>query len=168
MNIKELIPWGHEKKDVSKSESGHPFFALQNEMNRMFDNFSKSVFDFSPVSKGMKFPTDLTPKVDVVEYENEFKVTAELPGMEEIDIDVSFSNEVLVIKGEKKEEKEEKKEDYCLTERSYGSFQRAIPLTSGIDRDKIDAKFKNGVLKVVLPKTEEAQKESKKIKINGG
>ena len=167
MNIKELIPWGHEKKDVSKPANGHPFFALQNEMNRMFDNFSKSVFDFSPMSGG-RFPTDPTPKVDVVESEKEFKVTAELPGMEEKDIDVSFSGDALVIKGEKKEEKEEKKEDYCMTERSYGSFQRAIPVSSGVDRDKIDAQFKKGVLKVVLPKTEEAQKEGKKIKINGG
>jgi HSP20 family protein len=169
MKLKELIPWSREKEQaMSMWDNGYPFLSLQKEMNRVFDDFSKSGFDHWPMSREMKFSRDLTPKIDIVENGEAFKVTAELPGMEEKDIDVSFSNDMLVIKGEKKEEKDEKNEDYCLTERSYGSFQRAIPISAGVDRDKVDAKFKNGVLKITLPKTEEAQKENKKIDVKKG
>jgi HSP20 family protein len=167
MDIKDLIPWSHDKdSSLFKSASNHPIFALQKEMNQMFDNFSKSFFDFSPMSREMGLTKAITPKIDMVETEKEIKVTAELPGMEEKDIEVNFSRDTLVIKGEKKAEKEEKEKDYYLMERSYGSFQRAIPVSSGIDGDKVEAKFKNGVLTVTLPKTKEAQKEMKKIKIN--
>jgi len=166
MNLKELIPWNREKENgVFKSNSDHPLVALQNEMNRMFDSFSKSVFDFPSLNREMGFTKSLTPKIDVVETEKEVKVTVELPGMEEKDIDVSFSRDMLVIKGEKKAEKEEKKEDYYFMERSYGSFHRSIPVSAGVDRDKVEASFKNGVLKVTMPKTEEAQKETKNIEI---
>ncbi len=169
MNIKELIPWNREKENgVFKSDSDHPFVSLQKEMNRMFDSFSKSVFDFPAMHKELEFSKSITPKIDVVESDSEVKVTVELPGMEEKDISVNFSGDMLVIKGEKKLEKEEKKEDYCFMERSYGSFHRAIPLSAGVDKDKVDAKLKNGVLKVTLPKTEQAQRETKKIKINSG
>jgi HSP20 family protein len=166
MNIKELIPWNREKDNgVLKSDFNHPFAALQREMNQVFDNFSKSFFDFSPLSREMDLHKSITPKIDVVETDKEIRVTAELPGMEEKDIEVNFSRDTLIIKGEKKAEKEDKKEDYYVMERSYGSFQRAIPISAGVDRDKVDANFKNGVLKVTLPKTEEAQKEVKKVKI---
>ena len=169
MNFKELIPWNRDKENgVFKSDSDHPIVALQKEMNRMFDNFSKSVFDVPSLNREMGFAKSITPKIDVVETEKEIKVTAELPGMEEKDIEVNFSRDMLVIKGEKKAEKEEKKEDYYFMERSYGSFHRAIPVSAGVDREKVEASFKNGVLKVTLPKTEEAQKETKKIEIKCG
>jgi len=165
MNIKELIPWNREKENaILKSDSDHPIISMQKEMNRMFDNFSKSLFNNSSFSS--ETSSTITPKIDVVENEKEIKVTAELPGMEEKDIEVSFSRDTLMIKGEKKAEKEEKKEDYYFMERSYGTFQRAIPVSAGVDRDKVEASFKNGVLKVALPKTEEAQKEVRKVEIN--
>lgn len=167
MDIKELIHWNHDRdSSLLKSESIHPILALQKEMNQIFDNFSKSFFDFSPMSREMGLTKPITPKIDMVETEKEAKVTAELPGMEEKDIEVSFSRDTLVIKGEKKSEREEREKDYYLKERSYGSFQRAIPVSAGVDRDKVQAKFKNGVLTVILPKTKEAQKETKKIKIS--
>ncbi|PIR00881.1 MAG: heat-shock protein Hsp20 [Nitrospinae bacterium CG11_big_fil_rev_8_21_14_0_20_45_15] len=167
MNVRELIPWNRDKENgVFKSDSNHPIVTLQKEMNRMFENFSKSFFDFPAMQNDMGLTQLISPKIDVVETEKEIKVTVELPGMEEKDINVNFAGDMLVIKGEKKSEKEEKKEDYCFTERSYGSFHRSIPISTAVDRDKVDAKLKNGVLKVTLPKTAEAQKETKKIKIN--
>ncbi len=165
MNIKELIPWNREKENsLFKSDSDHPIISMQKEMNRMFDNFSKSFFNNSSFFSGVS--NDVTPKIDVVENDKEIKVTAELPGMEEKDIEVNFSRDTLMIKGEKKAEREEKKEDCYFMERSYGTFQRAIPVSAGVDGDKVEASFKNGVLKVTLPKTEEAQKEVRKVKIN--
>jgi HSP20 family protein len=101
----------------------------------------------------------------VVNKEKAYEITAELPGMDESNIDVKVSDGTLTIKGEKKEEKEEKEKDYYLSERRYGSFQRAFAVPDGVDTDKIDAQFKNGVLTVTLPKTAEAQKSEKKIAI---
>lgn len=166
MNIKEWVPWNREKENnMVKTETDHPIFSLQREMNKMFDNFSNSLFNPS-FSKELDFNKTSFPKMDVVETEKEIKVTAELPGMDEKDIEVNFSGDVLVIEGEKKAEKEDKKEGYYLMERSYGNFHRAIPIPAGVDREKVEAKFKKGVLKITLPKTEEAQKEKKKIKVD--
>lgn len=166
MKIKDLIPWNREKEDsIFRYENENPFFALQKEMNRMFDNFSRSIFDDSPFAKEMSLGKVIHPKIDVVETEKEIQVTAELPGMDEKDIEVNFSRDSLVIRGEKKVEKEDKKKGYYLMERSYGSFRRAIPVPAGVDPGKVDAKFKNGVLTISLPKTPEAQKEMKKIAV---
>jgi len=108
------------------------------------------------------------PIVDVAERENEYEITAELPGMEEKDIELTVSDDVLKIKGERKEEKEEKNKDYHISERRYGSYQRSFRLPEGVDDSKIEAKFKNGLLTVTLPKTAEAQKKSKKIEVKKG
>jgi HSP20 family protein len=92
-------------------------------------------------------------------------VKAEVPGLEPKDIDISLSDGLLTIKGEKKQEREEKEENYHLVERSYGSFARSIRLPNEVQSDKIDASYKNGVLKIVLPKSEEAKKKEIKIKV---
>lgn len=105
------------------------------------------------------------PAVDVTETDKAFEIAAELPGMEEKNIEVSVSDGVLTIKGEKQEDKEEKKKDYYLSERTYGSFQRSFEVPKGVDLDKIEASFKKGVLTVTLPKTAEAQKAEKKIAV---
>ena len=103
--------------------------------------------------------------VDIVDTEKAYEITAELPGMDESNIDVKFSDDTLTIKGEKRDEREEKKKDYYLSERRYGSFQRSFGVLDGVDTDKIEANFKNGVLTVTLPKTAQAQKSEKKIAI---
>ena len=105
------------------------------------------------------------PVVDVVEKEREYQVSAELPGLEEKDVEVSVADDMLTIKGEKKEEKEEKAKNYYLSERRYGAFQRSFRLPPGVDSAKIEANFQKGVLTVTLPKTPEAQKKEKKIEI---
>ena len=108
------------------------------------------------------------PAVDIVEKDKDYEITAELPGMDESNIDVKFADGVLTIKGEKKEEREEKKKDYYVSERRYGSFQRSFPVPESVDANKIEAKFVNGVLTIKLPKSAEAQKNEKKIAIKKG
>jgi len=104
----------------------------------------------------------------MVEKDKAYELTAELPGMDESNVELKIANGVLSIKGEKKEEREEKDKDYVLSERRFGSIQRSIRLPDGIDPDKIEATFKKGVLTVTMAKTPETQKSEKKIAIKAG
>ncbi len=99
------------------------------------------------------------------EDEKAYKISAELPGIDAKDIDVSVSGDTLVLKGEKRQEKEEKDKNYHFSERAYGSFQRSFQLPPSVDRDKVAADFSKGVLTITLPKTAEAQKPQKKIEV---
>lgn len=167
------------KKEKEGGRSGgmlqewQPFESLRREIDRVFDDFrlgswpfpfGRRAFDVEPFWRG-ELSFGKMPAVDIAERENEYEVTAELPGMDESNIEVKFADNVLTIQGEKKEEKEEKKKDYYLSERRYGSFQRAFRVPDGVDPDKIEASFKNGVLTVKMPKTPEAQKREKKIEV---
>jgi HSP20 family protein len=164
------LPVKNEENKTERPTEWRPFESLRREIEHLFDDFqlgpSRSPFGrtlFEPFRRGeMGWKT---PAVDVVEKEKAYEITAELPGMDESNIDVKFSDGTLTIKGEKREEKEEKKKDYYLSERRYGSFQRSFSVPDGVDGDKIEAGFKNGVLTVTLPKTPEAQKSEKKIAI---
>jgi HSP20 family molecular chaperone IbpA len=122
------------------------------------------LFRYGPISKSQSRIHGV-PAVDVTETEKCYKVTAELPGMDEKNIEVKIANGMLTIKGQKQEEKEEEKQDYYVRERSFGSFERTFPVPEGVDLDKVDASFKKGVLTVTLRKTAEAQKEEKKITV---
>jgi HSP20 family protein len=169
------VPVKTETKESDRAigSAVRPFENLRQEINRLFDDFhrgywrfpfSRSLFDAEPLWRGeMTFGT--VPAVDVVENGNAYKVTAELPGLSEKDIDVRFVDGVLTIKGEKQEEKEDKSEDYYVSERRYGSFRRCFRVPDGVRADKIDASFKNGILTVQLPKAAEAAKSEKKIEI---
>ena len=145
-------------------------------MDRLFEDFAggfwrspfpRSFFDIAPFGRGEE-GWAATPKVDVTETDKAYEIAAELPGMSEKDIEVNVANGVLSIKGEKQEEKEEKKKDYYLRERSFGSFQRAFQVPDGVDLDKIECSFKNGLLTVTLPKTAQAQQAAKKIEVKKG
>ena len=105
------------------------------------------------------------PAVDLVEREKEYAITAELPGLDDKNVEIKLSNGTLTISGEKKDEREEKEKDYYFSERRYGSFKRAFRVPDGVDADKIEAAFDKGVLTIRLPKTAEAQKAEKKIDI---
>jgi HSP20 family protein len=122
------------------------------------------VFDVEPFWRG-ELSFGKVPAVDIVEKEKQYEVTAELPGMDEKNIDVKYADDILTIKGEKSEEKEEREKDYYLSERRFGSFHRSFRVPAGVEADKIEASFKNGVLTVILPKSAEAQKSEKKIAI---
>lgn len=150
-----------------------PLEGLRRGVDRAFEDFlrgywrlpfSRSVVDVEPFWRG-EFKFGAEPAVDIVEKDDGYKVTAELPGMEESNIEVKFSDGTLTISGEKSEEKEEKKKDYFLSERHYGSFKRSFRVPDGVDADKIEASFKNGVLAVALPKSAEARRKEKKIAV---
>jgi HSP20 family protein len=147
-----------------RRESESPVMAIQNEMNRMFDQFFNDPFTMlsSPSIRSM---ADFMPKIDVSETDAAMLVTAELPGMDEKDIQLSLENDALIISGEKKNDVDEKGKNFHRIERSYGSFQRVIPLVSEIQTDKVEASFRNGVLNISLPKTQAAAKQTHKIEI---
>lgn len=164
-------------KDESKSSTTpapvyKPFPAfrsLQDEVNKIFEEFRHG-FHFAPgalenFEKLEKFGGVQT-KVDVKETDKAVIVTAELPGVELNDIEVTLKNDGLVISGEKKFEKEEKDKGYYRMERSYGSFYRTVPFPCAINRDEVNASYKDGLLKVTMPKTAEAIENEKKISVN--
>ena len=166
-----------EKKaeEASQAETRHPIDTLRREVDRLFEEFGgsawhwpfrRSLLEVEPSWRG-KLGLGNLPAVDIIEKEKEYEISAELPGMEPGNIEISVANGDLTIKGEKKEEKEEKKKDYYLSERRYGSFERSFRVPEGVDTDRIDASFKKGVLKVTLPKTPAAQKPEKKISVKG-
>jgi len=138
---------------------------MRAEMDRVFDSFLGRSFWRFPTLAKVEDSDVVMPSIDVRETETEFVVEAELPGMDEKDVSVTLNNGILTLKGEKKSEREEKKDDYHLTERSYGSFQRSFQVADTVDADKVKAAFEKGVLKVTLPKRPEAMKAEKRIPI---
>jgi HSP20 family protein len=153
MAITDLVPWrwGEKRVPVRRDEE-NPFYAWQREVDRLFEDFMGSRFGLAPFGGFMERYGAFNPQIDVTENDKEIKVTAELPGLDEKDVEVSLSNGTLTISGEKKAEKEDKAENYYRLERSYGSFQRVIPLSTEVEADKVEAAFKNGVLRITLPK----------------
>ena len=147
--------------------------AFQNEMDQVFDRLWRHGFGFPSLRRAFAFPTAwpfegdgfAAPAIDFTEDEKTYRLTAELPGMSEKDIDVQISGDTLTIKGKKRQEMEEKAENYYLSERRFGSFQRSFTLPDGVNRDKIEAGFEKGVLTITLPKTAETVKEQKKIEV---
>jgi len=126
--------------------------------------FRRSVFDFEPLRR-RQLMWSAMPAFDIVEHDEAYEVTADLPRLDEKDIEVKVVDGNLTIKGEMQEEKEEKKEDYHLRERYFGAFERSFRIPEGVDTDKIEASFNKGVLTVTLPKKPEAQKPAKKIDV---
>ena len=163
---KDIVPKATPETQLDvRREWEYPFGAFQREMNKLFDDFFGG-FELSPWAPvERRLASVFTPHVDVSETDKEIKVSAELPGMDDKDIDVSLTRDALTIKGEKKEEKEDKGKDYYKMERSYGSFTRSIPLPVEVDTDKVQATFKKGVLEITLPKTAKAIQETKKIPV---
>jgi HSP20 family protein len=166
MNIRDLIPWTRGGRDVQvRREGSDPMVALQSDIDRVFDNFWRS-FDLPMLGAGNGgFRAALTPRVDVRETDKEVEVVAELPGMDEADIDVSVAEGMLTIRGEKKAEREQEERGYVLRERSFGRIERMVPLPDGLDPDSAKATFKNGVLTVTIAKTPEAQAAVKRIPV---
>jgi HSP20 family protein len=149
------MKWGITKRH----DQDYGFDSFRNEISRVFDNF------FS-VGPSTLFENEWLPSLNVDEDEKAILVKAEIPGIKEKDLNVTLQNNILTISGEKKEEKEEKSKDKktVISERKFGSFSRTITLPESIRADKVNAKFKNGVLTIELPKDE--TKETKKVKIN--
>jgi HSP20 family protein len=158
MNLKSLIPVGRQR-GVARADN--PFVSLQNEIDRLFDDFTRG-FPSLP-SLGNGGVAAMLPTMDVAETDKEIEITAELPGLEEKDVQINVADNILTIRGEKKAEKEQKDKNYRLVERSYGAFERTLELPEGVNTDAIKATIDKGVLKVVVPKPAPAQ--SKKIEV---
>lgn len=163
--------------ETGKKPSGLQFWrpveSLRHEIDRLFEDFDRDFWrapfrrsfqDIEPtLRRGLSWGT--TPVVDIVDKHDAYQVVAELPGMDEKNIEVKLANGNLTIKGEKRDEKEEKKKNYYLHERSFGSFERSFTLPNEVNADEIEASFSKGVLTVNLPKKPEAIKPEKKIEI---
>jgi HSP20 family protein len=164
MALRELIPWKKKELAVRRGEE-NPFYTLQREMNQVLDQFTHGM-GLGELAEGGEWRSGYFPSVNVSETDNEIHITAELPGLDEKDLDVSMSGSNLIIRGEKKSEEEEKGEHYYRKESSFGSFHRTIPLPTNVIEDRIEATYKKGVLKISLPKSPEAQKARKKISVH--
>jgi HSP20 family protein len=152
----ELTTW----KPSGELTPFRDFERMKEEMDCFWDSFLEGAF-----WKRGEDGTQRFPSLDVSETKNDFVVKAELPGMDLKDIDVSLNDGMLTIRGEKKQEKEEKEENYHLIGRSYGTFSRSVSLPRDVNHDKVNASYKDGVLRVVLPKSEETKKKEIKIKV---
>ena len=179
-DIEAKVPVKTEEKPAERPAAPagwRPFESLRREVDRLFEDFDRGSWRFPSRSLLNIEPFwrrgATAPAVDIVERDKDYQITAELPGMEEKDVELKVANDMVTITGEKKEAKEEKKKDYYLSERRYGAFQRSFSLPDGVDADKIEANFKTGVLTVTLPKKPEAIKPEaikpeRKIEVKAG
>lgn len=164
--MRYVIPWRWGNRGVStgREAEGYPVDAFQREMNRLFEDFFKG-FGVRPAAEDMGSLVGFSPQVNMTEDEKSIQVSAELPGLDEKDIEISLTKDSLTIKGEKKEEAEHKDRETYFMERSFGSFTRVIPIPKDVDTEKSEASFKKGVLTISLPKLEKETQTHKKIRI---
>ena len=169
MAFRDLIPWSRQENRLpvpvsaehGRDNDTHPLLSLHREVNRLFDDVFRG---FGGSSFG-SLDRDLSwPSVELGETDTEVRITAELPGLDEKDVDIGVEEGVLTLRGEKRSEVEDKDRGY--TERSYGRFERRIGLPRGIERDKANATFRNGVLTITLPKSEAANENVRRIPVN--
>ncbi len=164
MAMTSLIPWRKNNRSLAfGGRSSDPFTALRQEIDTMF-NGALGDWTGTPFQRAGQ-ATMFMPNIEVKDTGKEIRVIAELPGMEEKDIDVSLLDGSVQITGEKREEQVEEKGDIYHSERQYGRFERVIQLPAEVDTDKAKASFKNGVLKIALPKTKEAQSSRRVIPV---
>lgn len=161
VDLKALVPWRNNKPQMPATGEDFfdPFVTFRREMDRMFDDFFGGGFLGAHGKQGV------TPAVDIDETEKEVVVTAELPGVSDKDVEVTLAGDILTIRGDKKAEHEEKNGDSYYVERRFGSFSRSLRLPFDVSDEKVDAKFKDGVLTIHVPKPAELQKSVRKIEV---
>jgi HSP20 family protein len=158
------MPFSRNQSMARWSEDNDPFLAMRREMNRLFDD----VFDgfglpsaFGPVLRQMP----AAPKIDVSETDNEIQITAEMPGIDQNDVEVLLEDDRLIIRGEKKEEREDKDRNYHVRERVQGAFSRTLPLPFAPDPNQVKAEFRNGVMTITIPKPQEVKQKQHRIEV---
>ncbi|RMH04762.1 MAG: Hsp20/alpha crystallin family protein [Nitrospirae bacterium] len=178
MELKNIFtPWNWFKKEEESAQQvrsqaltpmrENPVVRLHQQIDQLFDEFFRG-FPFSPFRRLDEPPTIgglILPRVDIAESKKQYTITVEVPGVDEKDIDITLAEGTLTIRGEKRYEKEESDEQYHRVERSYGAFQRVISLPTDADEDKVEAKFKNGVLTITVGKNPNAKPPVRKIAI---
>ncbi|MBO4225436.1 MULTISPECIES: Hsp20/alpha crystallin family protein [Bradyrhizobium] len=162
MAFRDLIPWSKNQELAPTRENFDPFITLHREMNRLFDDVFRGFGSFGPISSPLLEGRFGWPKIELSETDKELTVSAELPGMTEKDVQVEIANGVLTLRGEKKAERTDNGKYF--SERYYGAFERRIAL-DGVAEDKAQASFRDGVLTITLPKSEEARESVKRIPI---
>ncbi len=168
--VKELLPLKTTENQlpVRQQAPGHPVAALQRETNRLFDDFLRgSLSPFHPAFAGLG---DLSagagwPRIDIDESPREVRVTADLAGLDRKDVDVSVTEGVLTIRGEKKHEDEDVGRHHYRRERFYGAFSRSVQVPPDVELESIEATMKNGVLKITMPKRKDLQSRGRRISI---
>mgnify|MGYP003577170210 CR=1 FL=1 len=161
MATTDLIPWSRERAADVTRRRDDPFWSVHREMSRLFEDFGRgfglaSLFDHE----------SFEPRIDVCETDDEVLVAAEVPGLEEKDFELALTHEALTIRGEKRREHEEKGSVHRF-ERSYGAFERTVPLPCEVEADKASATYRNGVLNVTLPKAPQARRRVHRIEVKG-
>jgi HSP20 family protein len=161
--MRDLIPWARTRaparQEPHPDAAISPFFTLRREMDRLFDDAFRG-FGLSAFGQGRLN----WPHVEVADRDKDVRVTAELPGLEEEDVELRVEDNVLILRGEKRTEVDDAERQY--SERSYGRFERHLALPAEVDEDRASATFRNGVLTVTLPKTERARQQTKRIPIS--
>jgi HSP20 family protein len=164
VDFKAMVPWrGKSQTPALRDEAYDPFVAFRREMDRMFDDFL-SGFGGRPLAPFGSW-SGVTPTIDVSESDKEVVVTAELPGLDQKDFEVTVSGDVLTLRGEKKAEREEKDGDVHYVERRFGSFSRSVRLPFEVRDEKVDAKYDKGVLTVRVPKPADIQRTARRIDV---
>ena len=166
---------GRAERRTPAYGASHPLDQLRTEIDRLLSDFlhgywhvpfRRAAVDVEPLWRG-DITLGTTPAVDIVDKDDCYKLTAELPGVDEKQVEIGFRNGTLTIEGKKDESAENAKQDHFVSERHYGDFHRTFRVPDAVDADKIEASFKNGVLSVTLPKTAEARRKQKKVEIKG-
>lgn len=165
MTIRDLMHWDRPLSlpVLRRGRMGQPLTTLQDEMNRLFEDFMEN--SNFPSLRTWNSDDAAIPAVDIIENEKDYKIRAELPGINPDDIEVSVTDSFLTIKGKKEEEKEEQGENYLRRESSFGTFQRTLPLSEAADTQKAEATYRNGILTVEVPKKTEALQKPKKLTV---
>ncbi len=161
MELNDLVPFRNRRRRATRSTHLSPFERMHEEMDRLFDDFLPQF----NVGRDLESSVGALGSIDLSETDDALEVKADLPGMQEEDIDVTLRNGSLVISGEREHESEEKKKNYYRAERAYGAFTRSVKLPCEVDEERIDAKFKKGVLTIHLPKSPAAKENQRKIEI---
>jgi HSP20 family protein len=160
MHMRDLMPWHRDREGAVPAETDrdHPFVALQRDMNKVFESFWQRV----DKPFGM---LAAEPKLDMTETEGQVRVAIDLPGLDPKDVELTCTDSMLFVKGEKREEKESGEGARHIVERSYGRFERTVPLPRGLDTAKAEARFDKGVLTLTIPRSPEAPPSVRKIEV---
>lgn len=161
--FRSLLPFSGRGSALARETDG-PFYALQRDVNRVFDEMYRGMLG-APAASGAASTTAWAPDLDVKETDNEVVVSVDLPGMEEKDVEIALRDDMLTVRGERKAEKTEKNENWQVVERSYGAFYRAVALPFEPDAGKAQATFEKGVLTIRIPKSAEVKATERKIPI---
>lgn len=164
MSVTQLIPWNRTHNSLVRTGNRDPFFALQREVNRLFDDMWSGLD--APLFRGGQSDGNGWPTIDLVDREKDVVLTVEVPGMDEKDVDVQFSDGTLILRGERKEEREDARSDHRYSERFYGRFERRIPLGMDIDLGKAKASLRNGLLTITLPKAAQVETQTHRIPVS--